>query len=169
MPDKLTDIAFDRLKASASEQVAATLDDIVDCCEEQGPARLIFCALQSVAKIGQHEHEHIVFISAEQSPPDEIEASTSIYVSHPTETDGHTDFAVWAYDHSGRLLGKVGWRRAIVEIDHSGTTPEISSSFLGRGRQGKDVQALRFTAAEIEADPWAAATMIVDWASWSFG
>jgi hypothetical protein len=38
---------FERLKTSAVEQSAATFDDIVECCEETGPARLIFCDLAS--------------------------------------------------------------------------------------------------------------------------
>lgn len=48
---------FERLMTSAAEQSAATVDDIGERCEETGPARLIFCALRVVTKIGRREHE----------------------------------------------------------------------------------------------------------------
>jgi len=169
MPNEQKNDGFRRLKKTALKNAAETIDDIVDCCEEVGPAKLVFCAIQVVAKIGQREHERVAFIRSDESPPDRIEDSTSLFVRPASTTDGHIDFAIWAYDHTGRLLAKPGWRRAIVEIELSGLTAEISSSFLGRGRHGKDVHVLRFTAKEITSDPWDAATKIFDWASWSFG
>jgi hypothetical protein len=160
---------FRRLTATALEKAAETVDDIIECSEEVGLAKLVFCAMRVVAKIGQHEHERVAFIPADETPPDQIEASTSLYVSSTSAADDHVDFAIWAFDHRGRFLGQPGWRRAIVEIELSGSAPEISSSFLGRGRDGKDVHVLRFTAEEVMSDPWGSATKIFDWASWSFG
>jgi hypothetical protein len=157
-----------RLLKSAAADAVLTGEDIFDQTEQDGAAKLLFAALHLVAKISRKEHESVVLLSTTEFPPEMIEASTTLYISAPTITGDHFDFAVFAYDHSGRLLGHQAWRRSIAEVEKTKSKlPELSTS--GRGRRSKDVTAIRFTEAEVLGDPWGCAVKIFDWASWSFG
>ncbi|QOZ33220.1 hypothetical protein [Bradyrhizobium sp. CCBAU 53421] len=160
--------ALERLAATALAQAAETIVDIFETAEEDGAAKLLLVGLTLVVKFGLREHDRVVVIGPDQRPPDDISESTSLYLTKPITADDHVNLAVWAYDHSGRLLGKVGWRRASVEI-YPGAPEIVTGIFGGRGRGPRDVQVLRFTMAELRSDPWVTAGKILDWASWSFG
>jgi len=162
--------AFDRLSKKAAAETISTCEDIFEQTEQFGAAKIMFAGLFALPKFGQREHTSVVVLGPGELPPDKIEASIKLYVSAPTITGDHFDFAVFAYDHSGRLLGKEGWRRAVVEVENATSeAPELSTSFLGRGSRGKDVHSIRFTEGELLRDPWQCAVKIFDWASWSFG
>jgi hypothetical protein len=167
--DQLSE-AFKRLERDALKAAAQTGQDIIECSEESDLIKLLFCALRMVVKLGQREHERIQIIVADAMPPDNIEASTKLYVASPTISHEHVDFAIWAYDHTGRLRGEEGWRRAVVEIDMiPGQAPEASAATLRSNKSRRDVYVLRFTADEVFTDPWGSAVKILDWAVASFG
>ncbi|MCA6104969.1 hypothetical protein [Bradyrhizobium australafricanum] len=159
---------LERLAAAALARAAETIADIFETTEEDGPAKLLLSALTLVVKFSLREHDRVVTIGRDHRPPDNISDSTSLYVTKPTTTDGLPKLAVWAYDHTGRLLGHAGWRRAVVEI-YPGPPEVVTGIFGGRGRNMKEVHEIRFTLAELRNDPWATASKILDWASWSFG
>ncbi len=123
---------LERLAAAALARAAETIADIFETTEEDGPAKLLLSALTLVVKFSLREHDRVVTIGRDHRPPDNISDSTSLYVTKPTTTDGLPKLAVWAYDHTGRLLGHAGWRRAVVEI-YPGP-PEVVTGIFWRTR-----------------------------------
>lgn len=162
--------AFAKLSQSAQNATVETCEDLIEQTEQPGAAKLLFAALAAIPKFGQREHVGFKLLQPGTFPPEDIKESIYLYVSAPSITGNHFDFAIFGYDHTGRLLGKIGWRRAVVEVEaNSSGAPEVSSSFLGRGSKGKDVMSVRFSEAELIADPWGCASKLYDWASCSFG
>ena len=59
------------------------------------------------------------------------------------------DFAVYAYDHSGRYLPSSGWRRLIVECDDAPDDSELAP--ISKAKSA-DV-TIRITSAQLRRDP----------------
>jgi hypothetical protein len=156
----------DRALIAALDTVLDELDQIDEMPGRSATERLMFKALTLVAKVARREHTSVDFLEPNSRPPEELEASTRLYVSPQIQSqDGEFDFAVYAYDHRPRYLSKPGWRRLVVEADVGPNTPlsdEVSRADAADTR-------MVFTHGQIEGDAWLVASRIFDWASWSFG
>jgi hypothetical protein len=158
---------FDRLlEQVASQSIETAIDFYEQAVGNSDTQKLLFSALVLVAKIGQHEHTQVEFLKPESSPPPELEATTTLYVSQQASVDhSDFDFAVYAYDHKGRYLSEPGWRRVIVECVSEHLDNKPPEDFRERAK----LRVLRLQLADIVSDPWGQAELVFDWASASFG
>jgi hypothetical protein len=160
-------IGLNRLLEQAATQAIETATDIHDqVAGNSDIQKLMFSAIILVAKIGQHEHTRVEFLEPETSPPPELEATTTLYISQQRSVDPNDfDFAVYAYDHQGRYLSGPGWRRVIVECGSEHLLNKPPEDFRERAK----LRVLRLELPDIASDPWGQAELIFDWASASFG
>jgi outer membrane protease len=129
--------------------------------------KLIFSALVLFAKVGQREHVNVQFLEPRTLPPEEISASTTLYISSQKSLDPvRFDFAVYAYDHKPRVLSQPGWRRMVVECEISSVLYPLLAA---DDRRALRLTIMRLSSRNIEDFPWNSAESIFDWASWSFG
>jgi len=154
------------LKDAASQSLRESIDDLyeaspgVDYVE-----KLIYVALQAVARAGLHEHTEVRFLEPRQDPPADLADTTTIFVSPQNQVSSERfDFAVFAYDHKPRYLAVPGWRRLVVECD---VTIELLP--VPPFSEYVEKKSMVIAAASIMSDPWVTAEAIFDWASSSFG
>jgi hypothetical protein len=87
----------DRALIAAFDTVLDELDQIDEMPGRSATERLMFKALTLVAKVAQREHTSVDFLEPNSHPPDELEASTRLYVSPQIHSQhGEFDFAVYA-------------------------------------------------------------------------
>jgi hypothetical protein len=155
-----------KLKDSATKSLRESIDDLY----ESSPGadyveKLIYVALQTVARAGLHEHTEVRFLDPKQEPPPDLADTTTIFVSPQNQISSERfDFAVFAYDHKPRYLAAPGWRRLVVECDVTTETPPVPPT-----SQYAEQKSIVVAAAAIMLDPWVTAEAIFDWASSSFG
>lgn len=158
---------FGALRGAIINQVIETTDDVFDQMEGTDTEKLIYSAMVLFAKVSQREHVNLQFLKSKVLPPEELSATTTLFVTRQKSLDSSAfDFAVHAYDHRPTVLKAPGWRRLIVECDMSDEAYPIVTA---DDRRALHQRVMYLSKRNITSSSWECAASIFDWASWTFG